>query len=94
MKGKTIFSQIIFLIILAMVCVTLTVGIAILVGTAETTFFDFSNLNFGNMLPVLLIGGFISCVVIGIMVLFISRSVFYKVKEHLIETKDNGGKEK
>ncbi len=94
MKKKSVFSQIIFLIILALICVVLTVGIAFLVGSANTTFFDFSNLNLANMLPVLLLGGFLSCVVIGIAVLFISRSVFYKAKEYFIETNDNGGKEK
>jgi hypothetical protein len=47
------------------------------------------------MIPVLVFGGFVSCVVVGITVLFVARSVFYKVKDYFIETKENnGGSEK
>ena len=79
------------LIILSLVCVILTVGIALFVGSCNTTLFDFQNLNFANMIPVLIIGGFISCVVVGITVLFVARSVFLKVKDYFSETNENNG---
>ena len=37
------------------------------------------------MIPVLILGGFISCVVVGIAVLFVARAVFLKIKERYIE---------
>ncbi len=79
------------LIILSLVCVILTVGIALFVGSCNTTLFDFQNLNFANMIPVLILGGFISCVVVGITVLFVARSVFLKVKDYFSETNENNG---
>ena len=92
LKNKSFFSQIILLIILSVICVILTVGIAIFVGSYNTTLFDFKNLNFANMIPVLILGGFISCVVIGITVLFVARSVFLKIKDYLSD--NNGGDKK
>lgn len=80
------------LIILSVICVILTVGIALFVGSYNTTLFDFANLNFANMIPVLILGGFISCVVVGITVLFVARSVFLKVKDYLSD--NNGGDKK
>lgn len=94
MKNKSFFSQIILLVILSVVCVILTVGIALAVGSYNTALFDFENLNFANMIPVLILGGFLSCVVVGITVLFIARSVFYKVKNYLSEDNKNGGDKK
>lgn len=79
------------LVILSLVCVILTVGIALFVGSCNTTLFDFQNLNFANMIPVLILGGFISCVVVGITVLFVARSVFLKVKDYFSETNENNG---
>lgn len=94
LKNKSFFSQIILLIVLALVCIVLTVGIALFAGSFNTTFFDLRNLNFANMIPVLIIGGFISCVVIGITVLYVSRSVFLKVRDNFIEiNKKDGGNE-
>ena len=80
------------LVILSLVCVILTVGIALFVGSCNTTLFDFQNLNFANMIPVLILGGFISCVVVGITVLFVARSVFLKVKDYFFD--NNGGDKK
>ncbi len=95
MKKKSVFSQIILLIVLSLVCILLTIGIAVIVGSADTTIFDFRNLNIANMIPVFILGGFISCVVVGITVLFVARSIFFKVKEYLTEdNSNNGGKEK
>lgn len=92
MKNKSFFSQIMLLIILAVICVILTVGIALFAGSYNTTLFNFENLNFSNMIPVLIIGGFISCVVIGVTVLFVARSVFLKVKDYLSENNNGGDK--
>ena len=92
MKNRSFFSQIMLLIILSVVCVIVTVGVALFVGSYNTTLFDFENLNFANMIPVLIFGGFISCVVVGITVLFVARAVFLKVKDYLSD--NNGGDKK
>lgn len=92
LKNRSFFSQIMLLIILSVVCVIVTVGVALFVGSYSTTLFDFENLNFANMIPVLIFGGFISCVVVGITVLFVARAVFLKVKDYLSD--NNGGDKK
>jgi len=92
MKNKSYFSQIMLLVIVSLICVVLTIIIALFAGTYSTTFFDFENLNFGNMIPILIIGGFISCVVVGITALFVSRAIFTKVKEYISD--NNGGDKK
>ncbi len=94
MKNKSIFSKIILLVILSLVCVLLTFVIALFAGSYETAIIDFRNLNFANMIPVLVIGGIISCMVIGIAVLIISRSVFLKVRDHLVEINNEGESKK
>lgn len=95
MKNKSLFLQIISIIILAVIFFLLTVSIALLAGSLNAEMFDFKNLNFSNMIPVLLIGGFISCFVIGICVLFVARTAFLKAKDYLKETnKENGGTKK
>ena len=94
LKNKSFFSQIMLLVILSVICVALTVGIALLVGSSNTTLLDFENLNFSNMITVLILGGFISCVVVGITVLFVVRSIFYKVKNYLSEEDKTGGDKK
>ena len=82
------------LIILSAICFVLTIGIAFSFGSADAALFDFENLNFSNMIPVLMLGGFISCVVVGITVIFIARSMFYKVKNYLSQDNKNGGDKK
>ncbi len=95
MKDKSLFSQVILLAIVIVLCILTTVLLALLAGSVQATIFDFRNLNFGNMLPVLLIGGFLSIVVIGITILFISRNAFLKVNDYLKSNKeDNRRKEK
>ena len=46
------------------------------------------------MIPVFLVGGIVSCFVIGMAVLFLGRTVFFKVKDYFSETdqkeKENG----
>ncbi len=95
MKNKSLFSQIITVIIVGVVCLLITLGIALLAGAVNAELFDFRNLNFSNMIPVLLIGGFISCVIIGICVLFIGKTAFFKIQDYLKENnKNNGGNNK
>ena len=38
-----------------------------------------------------LIGGFITCVAVGIVVLFASRNVFLKVRDYFLKDKEDGG---
>ncbi len=83
MKNKTLFSRVIFVMILAVACLLLTVGLAILAGSLNAELFDFKNMNFSNIIPVLLIGGFISCVIVGICILFVARDAFLKAKNYL-----------
>ena len=80
------------LVIVLVICIVLTVGIAFLLGSSSTDLFDFKNLNLSNVIPVLVIGGFITCVAVGIIVLFVAKETFLKVKKHLYD--DNGGDKK
>ena len=90
MNKKSFFSQIITLVLVTLICIILTVSVAYLVGSTDADIFDFENLNFSNVIPILIIGAFVSCIVIGFTVLFISRSVFLKFKDYFNETKDKG----
>lgn len=97
LKDKSLFVQIISLIILAVVCLLLTASMAIMVGSLQIELFDIRNLNFSNMIPVILAGGFITCVVIGICVLFVGRNAFFKAKNYFDEKEtknENGGTKK
>ena len=85
MKNKSLFVQIISLIVLSVICVLLTVFIALFAGSINIELFDFKNLNFSNMVPVFILGGFISCVIIGICFLFVARAAFFKVKNYFEE---------
>ena len=78
------------LVVIAFLCITLTVTIALLVGSIETPIFDFNNLNFANMIPVFIIGGFVSCFAVMLTVLFASKTLFYKIKDFF----ENDSKEK
>ena len=88
MKKRSIFRGILLLVLISLICIVLTVAFALLAGAAKVDLFDFSNLNFSNMIPVLIVGGIISCFVIGIAILFLGRTVFFKVKDYFFE-KDN-----
>ena len=95
MKNKSMFAQIITVVILAVICLLLTVVVTLLAGSLNTEMFDFKNLNFSNMIPVFLVGCFVSCVIVGICVLFIMRTVWIKAKDYLAENnKEKDGTEK
>ena len=92
MKNKSYFSQIMLLVIVSVICVILTICIALIAGSHSSNLFNFENLNFSNMIPILIIGGFLSCIIVGITALFVSRAVFTKVKDYL--SNKNGGDKK
>ena len=94
MQKKSIFTQLLILIVIGVVCVVLTTAIALLFGSVDSTIFDWRNLNVANMIPVLLVGGFLSCVVIGITILVVFKNSFLKAKEFLFETKNEGDNNK
>lgn len=96
MKNKSLLFRIAAVIIVGLICILITLALTVLAGSISTEIFDFSNLNFSNMIPVFLVGIFISCAIIGICVLFVLRSTFYKAKEYLEkeEKNKNGGNEK
>ncbi len=91
MSKKPIFTKVMIIIVIAIICLVITLSMAFLLGSINTDVFDFSNLNFSNMIPVIIIGGLISCIVIGILVIMLAKDVFVKVKDYLFETKDDGG---
>ena len=92
LKNKSVFSQIVLLVVLAVICIVMTLGMALLAGSVDKDIFDFSNLNFSNMLPVLMIGGFFSCVILVLALLFVARPIFIKVRNYIFE--DDGGNKK
>ncbi len=92
MKKKSVFNQIILLVIVAAICIVTTVVLAFVAGNAGGNLFDFSNLNLLNMIPVFLIGMFVSGIVVGIIFLFISRSAFYEVRDYLKNQYDKENK--
>ena len=93
MSKNSLFTKIMVVVITALVLFTLTAVIALLFGSVNADIFDFSNLNIANMIPIIILGLFISCAVIGILVLFLAKDVFVKIKEIFFK-KDNGGKDK
>lgn len=94
MKKQSAFSQVILIILVAVLCIVATVTVALLAGSADADWIDWSDLNLSNMLPVLLIGLFLTCVIVGIAVLCVSRTVFFKVKDQLKEFMNDGGEQK
>lgn len=92
MKNKSFFSQIILLFVVAVICIVVTISIALLLGSFGENIFNIADLNIANMIPVLVVGGFISCVIIALVVMFMAKGALAKAKEYFIETKEDGGK--
>lgn len=92
MKQKSVLFQVICVAIIGFVCILLTISLALLAGSVQKSIFDLKNLNIGNMIPVIIIGVFVSCAVVGIGVMFVSNSLFHKVSDYLKENKDNQNK--
>ena len=94
MKGKSTFAQLLTIIIVALIGIILTLIIAFWVGSSDAQIFDLRNLNWANVVPVILIGGFITCVSVGIVVMIVSKNVFMKIRDYFLEDKTDGGKNK
>ncbi len=94
MNKNSLFTQTILIIILAVICIFLTVAFALLFGSIDTNIFDFKNFNFVNALPVLIVGIIISCFVTGIAILFLAKNTFFKVKKYFDNNDNNGGTKK
>lgn len=99
MKNKSLLFQLVAVIIVAVLCILSTFALTILAGSINAEIFDFANLNFSNMIPVLLVGIFVSCAIIGICVLFVLRTAFNKAKDYLEKEEkekntENGGDNK
>lgn len=97
MKNKSLLFQVATVIIVGVLCVLVTLAFTILAGSINAEIFDFANLNFSNMIPVFLVGIFISCAIVGICVLFVLRTTFNKAKEYLEKEEEknkNGGNDK
>ena len=88
MNNKPIFTKIMIVIVIAIICLVMTLSLAFLLGSVNTNIFDFSDLNFSNMLPVILIGGFISCVVVGILVIFLAKDILVKGKDYFSKNRE------
>lgn len=91
MKKRSTFSQILTIVLVALIGIVLTLAIAFLAGSKDAVIFDITNLNLVNFVTVILIGGFITCVAVGIVVLFASRNVFLKVRDYFLKDKEDGG---
>ncbi|MBE6713619.1 MAG: hypothetical protein E7580_08970 [Ruminococcaceae bacterium] len=94
MNKNSLFTKAVLIILLTLCCFGLTVALALLFGSVETNLLDFRNLNFANVFPVLIIGGGLSCVVIGIAILYFARSAFFKAKDYFKENENKGEHQK
>ena len=90
MSKKPIFTKIMIVIVVAIICLVLTAMTTLLVGSINADIFDFSKLNFSNMLPIIIIGGFISCVIVGILIIILAKDIIVKTKDYLFEKNDGG----
>ena len=90
MSKKSIFAKIMIIIAVAIGCLLLTAAVAVLLGSNSADLFNLSDLNLSNMIPVIVIGGFIGCVAVGILVIVLAKDIFVKVKDYLFG-KENGG---
>ena len=88
LKKKSVFGGVLLLVLVALACIIVTVFLAFFLSSTEAELFDFSKLNFSNMIPVLIIGAIISSIIIGITALFVGRTVFLKIKDYLFENND------
>ncbi len=80
MKKKSVFAQIIILIVIALIGMVITVCMAWLAGSVDITLFDWKNLNWSNTISVFIIGGILTCITVTVAVIFVSRSVFFKLE--------------
>ena len=87
MKNKSLFPRVIFIAALCVLCLAVTIAVALFIGSFGDNMFNFTNFDFTNMPPVILIGGFAICIVLAIEVLFLLMAAFKKLKIILKKTK-------
>lgn len=81
LKKENLWTKMILLVLIIFLCLFLTLALAFLAGSIEKPLFDLRNLNIGNMIPVLILGGLMSCMVLSICFLLFSKSFSVKIKE-------------
>lgn len=91
MKNSSTFALILTVAIVALVGIVLTILVAFLAGNMDVQLFDFENLNLANFVPVIIIGGFLTAITVGFVILFASKSIFMKIRDYFLEDKKNGG---
>ena len=91
MKKRSTFAMILTVVIVALVGIVLTILIAFMAGSMDAQLFDFKNLNLANFVPVIIIGGFLTAITVGFVILFASKSIFMKIRDYFLEDKKNGG---
>jgi len=85
LKKNSLFSKILLLIVISMLCIILTVTFALLAGSSDKILFDLSKLNLYNAIPILIVGFFVSCCIVSIAMIFILRTIILKIKDYLNE---------
>lgn len=91
MKNRSTFALVLTVAIVALVGIVLTILVAFLAGNMDVQLFDFENLNLANFVPVIIIGGFLTAITVGFVILFASKSIFMKIRDYFLEDKKNGG---
>ena len=91
MKKKSTFTMILTVFIVALVGIVLTMLAAFMAGSIDIQLFDFENLNLANFIPVIIIGGFLTAITVGFVILFASKNIFTKIRDYFLEDKKNGG---
>ncbi len=89
MKKENLWTKMIVLVLVIFFCLFMTLALAFLAGSVEEPLFDFGNLNFSNMIPVLIIGGLMSCMILSVCFLLFSKSFSGKIREFLAKDSDN-----
>ena len=91
MKKRSTFSMILTVVIVALVGIVLTILVAFMAGSMDAQLFDFKNLNLANVIPVIIIGGFLTAITVGFVILFAAKSIFMKIRDYFLKDKKNGG---
>ena len=87
-----IFSKLLIAIIVALICIALTVSIALMVGNTSTDLIDFSELNWSNVITIIILGMFITGGIVGVILLIAVKDVFVKAKKYIDQSNKDGGK--
>lgn len=91
MKKRSTFAMILTVVIVALVSIVLTILAAFMAGSIDMQLFDFKNLNLANFVLVIIIGGFVTAITVGFVILFAFKNIFTKIRDYFLEDKKNGG---